>query len=78
MKKPFLISVYEVNQALGNKLFKKVYDISRVSEIEDETESAKARKAVNMDLLTLKEILRDSYSLCRFRQKELKLNQIYA
>ena len=38
-----LTLIFAVNQALGNKLFKKVYDISRVSEIEDETESAKAR-----------------------------------
>ena len=31
MKKPYLISGYEINQALGNKLFPRVYDIEQVT-----------------------------------------------
>ena len=76
MKKPFLISGFEVNQALGNNVFKKVYDINHG--YADEKPNTVQKRKTGVDLLKLKNILRDSYTLARFRQYEVKLNQKYA
>jgi hypothetical protein len=76
MKKPFLISGFEVNQALGNNVFKRVYDINH-GYADDKPNTVQKRKE-GVDLLKLKNILRDSYTLTRFRQYEVKLNQKYA
>ena len=57
MKKPYLISGYEVDQAANNKLFCKLFALGDQS-IEDNNGG--------LDLLTLKQVVRESYLLSNF------------
>ena len=69
MKKPYLISGYEVNNASDSKLFPKLFALGDQS-IED--------TSGGLDLLTLKQVVRDSYHLCNFAAQEVMWETVQA
>ena len=62
MKKPYLVSGYEVNNASESKLFPKLFALGDQS-VED--------TSAGLDLLSLKQVVRDSYHLCNFAAQEV-------
>ena len=63
MKKPYFVSGYEVESASGGKLYQKLFELRSP----DSTEEGKNAK--DLDLLLLKDIVRESYNLCNFSAK---------
>lgn len=62
MKKPYLVSGYEVNNAADSKLFPKLFALGDQS-AQDTSDG--------LDLLSLKKVVRDSYHLCNFAAQEV-------
>ena len=62
MKRPYLVSGYEVNNASEGKLFPKLFALGDQS-VED--------TSAGLDLLSLKQVVRDSYHLCNFAAQEV-------
>ena len=62
MKKPYLVSGYEADNAADNKLFSKLFALGDQS-VED--------TSGGLDLLTLKQVVRDSYHMCNFAAQEI-------
>lgn len=54
MKMPYLISGYEANNASNDKLFSRLFALGDTS------------NKGGLDLLTLKQVVRDSYQMCNF------------
>ena len=65
MKKPYLISGYEVDNAADNKLFCKLFALGQ------QQGNDKDDGGDGLDLLTLKQVVRDSYHMCNFSAQEI-------
>ena len=63
MKTPYLISGYEADAAGENKLFPKLFALGDNVNIEEPQNG--------LDLLSLKQVVRDSYLLCNFSSQEI-------
>ena len=71
MKRPYFVSGYEVESASGGKLYQKLFELKGAGKGPDGTEydSDDESGAGGLDLLSLKEIVRESYHLCNFAAK---------
>jgi len=64
MKKPLLVSSFEVHSASNQKLFSKLFALSEDPNAEEGRDG--------LDLLTIKKVVGNSYTLCNFAAQEAK------
>ena len=68
MKRPFLVSGYEADSAAENKLFPMLFTLG--DQVGDESGG--------LDLLTMKQVVRDSYHLCNYNAQEIAWEAVQA
>ena len=70
MKRPFLVSGYEVESASGGKLYQKLFELKGAgTSTSVDIDSDDETQAEGLDLLSLKQVVRESYHLCNFAAK---------
>ena len=70
MKRPYFVSGYEVESASGGKLYHKLFELKGAGKGNgDGYDSDHESEAGGLDLLSLKQIVRESYHLCNFAAK---------